>query len=245
MNGQAAGCHHHHHRDDAASSEVSVVARASGQYGCPMHPEVLADGPGACPICGMALEPLAAGADAGEDPELGRMERRFWGSLAFTLPVFAIAMAEMLPGQPLTRLVAADMGPWIQFVLATPVVLWGAAPFFARGWASLVNRHLNMFTLIAAGVGVAYLYSVVAVLAPGAFPPAFRAADGAVPVYFEAAAVIVTLVLLGQVMELRSRAQTGSAIRALLDLAPKIARRLNDQGGSVMWWCLAALSLLR
>jgi len=192
-------------------------------YTCPMHPEVRQVGPGACPICGMALEPELVTAESGPNPELADMWRRFWVALVLAGPVFALDMGGHVLG--LDRLVPPTLSSWVQFVLATPVVLWAGAPFFARGWASLKSRRFNMFTLIAMGVGVAWLYSVVAVLAPGAFPPAFRGMGGAVPVYFEAAAVITVLVLAGQVMELRARAQTSGAIRALMDLAPKTARR--------------------
>ncbi|WP_298367182.1 heavy metal translocating P-type ATPase [uncultured Bradyrhizobium sp.] len=196
-------------------------------YTCPMHPEVRQVGPGSCPICGMALEPEEISLDDGPDPELIDMTRRFWIALALTLPVFALEMGSHLG---LMHLVPQAWSNWISFVLATPVVLWAGAPFFVRGWQSVVTRNLNMFTLIAMGVGVAYLYSVVATLAPQLFPPAFRDMHGAVAVYFEAAAVITVLVLLGQVLELRARAQTTGAIRALLGLAPKAARRVTDHG---------------
>ncbi len=195
---------------------------------CPMHPEVLEDGPGTCPICGMALEASAVTSQEAEDPELQLMSHRFWIALVFTLPVFALAMSEMLPGDPLQRALPSPYRSWLQLVLASPVVLYGGWPFFQRGWSSLVSGHLNMFTLIAMGTGAAYAYSVLATLIPGVFPTAFRNADGSVPVYFEAAAVIVTLVLLGQVLELRARARTGAAIRGLLGLAPTTARRLRD-----------------
>nr|WP_276327679.1 heavy metal translocating P-type ATPase [Bradyrhizobium erythrophlei] len=196
-------------------------------YTCPMHPEVRQVGPGSCPICGMALEPEQISLDDGPDPELIDMVRRFWIALALTLPVFVLEMGSHLG---LMHLVPQTWSNWISFVLATPVVLWAGAPFFVRGWQSVVTRNLNMFTLIAMGVGVAYLYSVVATLAPQLFPPAFRDMHGAVAVYFEAAAVIAVLVLLGQVLELRARAQTSGAIRALLGLAPKTARRITDHG---------------
>ncbi|WP_420969023.1 heavy metal translocating P-type ATPase [Bradyrhizobium sp. B120] len=196
-------------------------------YTCPMHPEVRQVGPGSCPICGMALEPEQISLDDGPDPELIDMVRRFWIALALTLPVFVLEMGNHLG---LMHLVPQTWSNWISFVLATPVVLWAGAPFFVRGWQSVVTRNLNMFTLIAMGVGVAYLYSVVATLAPQLFPPAFRDMHGAVAVYFEAAAVITVLVLLGQVLELRARAQTSGAIRALLGLAPKTARRVTDHG---------------
>ena len=197
-------------------------------YTCPMHPEVVQQGPGACPICGMALEPLMPAAEEEESAEYLDMRRRFLVSLVLTVPVFLIAMGHMLPA--LGHLLSTKTANWIQFILATPVVLWGGWVFFVRGWLSLVSRNLNMFTLIALGTGVAWVYSVVAVLAPDLFPPSFRDASGEVAVYFEAAAVIVTLVLLGQVLELRARSRTGAAIRALLGLAPKTARRLREDG---------------
>ncbi len=196
-------------------------------YTCPMHPEIRQVGPGSCPICGMALEPEQISLDDGPDPELIDMTRRFWIALVLTLPVFVLEMGGHLG---LMNLVSSDWSNWISFVLATPVVLWAGAPFFVRGWQSVVTRNLNMFTLIAMGVGVAYIYSVVATLAPQLFPPTFRDMHGAVAVYFEAAAVITVLVLLGQVLELRARAQTSGAIRALLGLAPKTARRITDNG---------------
>lgn len=199
------------------------------EYTCPMHPEIVQVGPGSCPICGMALEPMLVSLDDGPNHELIDMTRRFWIGLALTVPVFALEMgAHLVPA--LHHLVPPVTSAWIQLALATPVVLWAGWPFFVRGGQSLVTRNLNMFTLIALGTGVAYLYSLVAVLAPGLFPPAFRGADGAVAVYFESAAVITVLVLLGQVLELRAREQTSGAIKALLDLAPKTARRLNEDG---------------
>ncbi len=196
-------------------------------YTCPMHPQIRQVGPGSCPICGMALEPEEVTLDDRPDPELVDMTRRFWIALVLTLPVFAIEMAGHALG---IELVPMGWANWISFVLATPVVLWAGAPFFVRGWQSLVTRNLNMFTLIAMGVGVAYVYSVVGTLAPHLFPPAFRDMHGQVAVYFEAAAVITVLVLLGQVLELRARAQTSGAIRALLGLAPKTARRITEHG---------------
>jgi len=203
------------------------TAPAGTIYTCPMHPEVRQVGPGSCPICGMALEPEQVSLDDAPDPELIDMTRRFWIALVLTLPVFVIEMGGHLG---LMHLVPPGWSNWICFALATPVVLWAGAPFFARGWHSLVTRNLNMFTLIAMGTGVAWVYSVVGTLAPQWFPPAFRDMDGAVAVYFEAAAVITVLVLLGQVLELRARAQTSGAIRALLGLAPKTARRITDHG---------------
>jgi Cu+-exporting ATPase len=195
-------------------------------YTCPMHPEIRQVGPGNCPICGMALEPVLA-AEAGPNPELIDMTRRFWIGLILSVPVVVLEMGEHVLN--LHMLIGQSLSNWIQLVLATPVVLWAGWPFFVRGWRSLVTRHLNMFTLIALGTGVAWVYSVVATVAPQIFPPTFRA-DGAVAVYFEAAAVITVLVLLGQVMELRAREQTSGAIRALLDLAPKTARRIKPDG---------------
>ena len=193
-----------------------------------MHPQIRQVGPGSCPICGMALEPEIAGTEVGPNPELVDMTRRFWIGLVLSLPVVALEMGGHLTN--LHMLLGKNLSNWIQFVLATPVVLWAGWPFFVRGWQSLVTRNLNMFTLIAMGTGVAWLYSVVAVLMPNLFPAAFRDAEGAVAVYFEAAAVITVLVLLGQVLELRAREATSGAIRALLDLAPKTARRVKDDG---------------
>ncbi|MFZ0283980.1 MAG: heavy metal-binding domain-containing protein, partial [Terriglobales bacterium] len=198
------------------------------EYTCPMHPEIVRPGPGNCPICGMALEPRTVAAQEEENPELRDMTRRFWVSVALTAPLLAIAMADMLPGAPVQRALSGGWLPWFELLLASPVVLWGGWPFFQRGWTSVVNRSTNMFTLIAMGTGVAYLYSLVATLAPGVFPEAFRDMNGQPPVYFEAAAAIVTLVLLGQVLELRARSHTGAAIRALLGLTPKTARLVGD-----------------
>ncbi len=209
---------------------TAAVPATRTQYVCPMHPEVVRDGPGTCPICGMALEPRTVAAAEEANPELVLMTRRFWVCLALTLPVFLLAMSDMIPGQPLQHAFSARLLNLAQLALASPVVLWGGWPFFERGWASLLNRHLNMFTLIALGTGTAYVYSLAAVLIPGSFPQSFRAAGGEVPVYFEASAVITTLVLLGQVLELRARAQTSSAIRGLLGLAPKTARVVRDDG---------------
>jgi P-type Cu+ transporter len=197
-------------------------------YTCPMHPEIRQVGPGACPICGMALEPELATPATGPNPELADMTRRFWVGLALTLPLFALEMAGHFAD--LHALIGSQASNWVQLALATPVVLWAGWPFFARGWASLMTRNLNMFTLIALGTGAAWAYSVVATLFPNLFPAAFRTMDGAAPVYFEAAAVITVLVLLGQVLELKARERTGGAIRALLDLAPKRARRINADG---------------
>ncbi|HET8534867.1 MAG TPA: heavy metal translocating P-type ATPase [Sphingomicrobium sp.] len=194
---------------------------------CPMHPEIRRPGPGSCPICGMALEPLEPTAEEQANPELIDMARRFWVSAVLTLPLVILAMGAELFGWKLLPMRATV---WLQLALATPVVLWGGLPFFDRFWASLKTRNLNMFTLIGMGVGVAYSYSLVATVAPHIFPASLRTMDGLVPVYFEAAAVITTLVLLGQVLELRARATTGKAIRALLGLAPKTARRVTDEG---------------
>ncbi|MBV9152373.1 MAG: cadmium-translocating P-type ATPase, partial [Alphaproteobacteria bacterium] len=206
------------------SSPTPFVAGA--KWTCPMHPEIVRDGPGACPVCGMALEPLTPVAgEEPENPELRDMTRRLWVAAALSVPLLAIAMG----GHAIAPLPPRAMG-WVQLALATPAVLWGGWPFFERGWASLKNRSLNMFTLIALGTGVAYLYSVAAAVAPGIFPASFRGPDGDVPLYFEASSVIVALVLLGQVLELRARSQTSSAIRQLLDLAPKQARRIRADG---------------
>jgi Cu+-exporting ATPase len=197
-------------------------------YTCPMHPEIRQLGPGSCPICGMALEPLEVTAGAAPNPELADMTRRLWIGAVLTVPVVALEMGGHLTG--LHMLLGQQMSNFLQFILATPVVLWAGWPFFVRSWQSLVSRNLNMFTLIAMGVGTAWIYSVVATAVPWAFPDTFRAADGAVAVYFEAAAVITVLVLLGQVLELRARARTSGAIRALLDLAPRTARRIREDG---------------
>ncbi len=214
----------------AETAEAHAQVAPSARWTCPMHPEIVRNEPGACPICGMALEPMNAVGDE-RNPELDDMTRRFWVSLALTLPVFGIAMAEMFPGLHGSEHFSPRMLTWLQLVLGTPVVLWGGWPFFVRGWTSLRTRHLNMFTLIAIGTGAAWAYSVAATVAPQIFPASFRGMSGGVAVYFEAAAVIVTLVLLGQVLELRARSQTGAAIRALLGLAPKAARRVNEDGG--------------
>jgi len=209
------------------------VAPAAGKtiYTCPMHPEVQQDHPGNCPKCGMALElkTATAGTDDDENAELRSMTRRLWIGGALALPVFVLAMAHLIPGIGHDSWVMSDTSRWIQFILSTPVVLWAGWPFFKRGWRSLVTWHLNMFTLIAIGVGTAFIYSVVGILAPGIFPPAMRP-HGSVDIYFEAAAVIVVLVLLGQVLELRARSRTGSAIKALLNLAPPVARRVGENG---------------
>ena len=207
---------------------ASMPVAEGTQWTCPMHPEIVRDKPGSCPICGMALEPMTPSLVAGPNPELSDMRRRFWIGLALAIPVVALEMGEHFLN--LHRWISPQLSNWLQLVLATPVVLWAGWPFFARGWQSLKTRHLNMFTLIAMGTGVSWLYSVIATVAPDIFPPAFRAMGGTVAVYFEAASVITVLVLLGQVLELRARESTGGAIRALLDLAPKTARRVREDG---------------
>jgi P-type Cu+ transporter len=215
---------------DGSTLPVSAPkSPAANQYTCPMHPEVLSPKPGACPKCGMALEPIAA-TESTANPELVSMTRRFWVSAALTLPLLAIMVSDILPGRPLQQLLEGPLLGWIELALATPVVLWGGWPFFERGWASIVHRSPNMFTLIAIGSGAAYLYSVAAVVAPDLFPAGFRDPSGSLGLYFEAAAVITVLVLLGQVLELRARSQTGGAIQALLGLAPKTARRISPRG---------------
>lgn len=209
--------------------EPAVVLPATRtQYTCPMHPEIVRDTPGDCPVCGMALEPMTVAVEEASSPELTDMTRRFWIGAALTLPLLVITMGELVPG--IAKLVQGAWNPWVQLVLATPVVLWAGWPFFARGWKSIVTRNLNMFTLIAIGTGTAFLYSLIGILAPGIFPEGFREEAGNVGLYFEAAAVITTLVLLGQVLELRARERTSGALRALLDLAPKTAHRLGEDG---------------
>src|SRR5579883_283593 len=203
------------------------LAATRKEYTCPMHPEMVRDGPGHCPICGMALEPRTVAAEE-DNPELRDMTRRFWVSLALTAPLLGIAMAGMLPGMPVQRFISGGGLAWLELLLASPVVLWGGWPFFQRGWASVVNRSMNLFTLIAMGTGVAYGYSAIATIFPSIFPESFRGMSGNPDVYFEAAAAIVTLVLLGQVLELRARSQTGAAIRSLMDLTPKTARIVRD-----------------
>ena len=217
------------------SKDENVPLAAAGSsnktiYTCPMHPEVVREAPGSCPICGMALEPQTVTLEDEENPELRAMSRRFWVSAVLTVPPLLIGMSEFLPAIELERILSMRAWGWIELILATPVVLWGAWPFFVRAVESIRNRSLNMFTLIGLGVGVAYVFSVVARLMPDLFPSSFREMSGEVPVYFEAAAVITTLVLLGQVLELRARSRTGAAIKALLDLAPKTARRIRDDG---------------
>ncbi len=223
--------HHHAANQDAPSAKAADKPGPQQQaviYTCPMHPQIRQPGPGNCPICGMALEPEVVTGDTGPSPELVDMRRRFWVGLVLTLPVLALEMGGHLTN--LHMLLGAQASNWLQLILATPVVLWAGAPFFERAWQSLVTRHLNMFTLIAMGTGVAWVYSVVATVAPGLFPETFRSGEGAVAIYFEAAAVITVLVLLGQVLELQAREQTGGAIKALLDLAPKTARRVRGDG---------------
>lgn len=226
------GHDHHHHANQNAKRAEATGKQGSQQdgviYTCPMHPQIRQLGPGNCPICSMTLEPEVVTADTGPSAELVDMRRRFWIGLVLTLPVLALEMGGHLTN--LHMLLGPLMSNWIQLVLATPVVLWAGAPFFERAWQSIVNRHLNMFTLIAMGTGVAWVYSVIATVAPGLFPETFRSGEGAVAIYFEAAAVITVLVLLGQVLELQAREQTGGAIRALLDLAPKTARRIRSDG---------------
>ena len=213
----------------ALEPAVPSLAPSRIVYTCPMHPEVERESPGACPKCGMALEPRTVQAEE-DNPELRDMTRRFWIGLTFTAPLFALSMADLLPGHLAHRLLPARVSSWVQFALAAPVVLWAGWPFLQRFWTSVARRSLNMFTLIGLGVGAAFGYSVVATLLPGAFPDSFRMADGSVGTYFEAAAVITVLVLLGQVLELRARSRTGQAIRALLGLAPKTARRVAPSG---------------
>ena len=212
-----------------AARGAPPTAPPGTEWTCPMHPEIVRSGPGPCPICGMALEPKTITLDD-RNPELDDMTRRFWVSVGLTLPVLLIAMGAHLPGNAVHAVVPPIAANWVQLALATPVVLWGGWPFFVRGWQSLVNRSLNMFTLIALGVGVAHLFSIIATVFPAVFPPSFKTEHGQVAVYFEAAAAIATLVLLGQVLELRARSRTGAAVRALLGLAPKTARRISEDG---------------
>ena len=234
-----AAQHPHHgqhaaHEHECHGKRESVAPRppavAAAIWTCPMHAEIRRDAPGACPICGMALEPLAPTAEEGENAELADMTRRFSISVALTLPLLWAMLGEVFPPIDPMRFVPHTVIAWAQLVLATPVVVWGGWPFFVRGWQSVVTRHLNMFTLIALGTGAAWSFSVLATMLPGALPPSFSAESGAPPLYFEAAAVIVTLVLLGQVLELRARARTSGAIRALLQLAPKVAHRIDSTG---------------
>ncbi len=213
-----------------ALEPATVAAPATrAEYTCPMHPQIVRSEPGNCPICGMALEPREITLEEA-NPELADMTRRFWISVALAVPLLALMVSALFGSMPLQHLLPASVWAWIELALATPVVLWCGWPFFVRGWQSLVNRSLNMFTLIALGTGAAFLYSVIATAFPSVFPPSFRDESGQIALYFEPAVVIIALVLLGQVMELRARSQTGSAIRALLGLAPKTARRLNEDG---------------
>ncbi len=213
----------------ALEPDPATMPARRTRWVCPMHSEVVRDEPGACPECGMALEPETITAEE-ENPELADMTRRFWIGLLLTVPVFALAMSEMIPGQPVQHAVAATVLAWIQLTLSTPVIAWAGLPFFQRGWTSIVTRRLNMFTLVAIGTGTAYIYSVVATIAPDLFPASFQTHGGGVALYFESAAVITVLVLLGQVLELRARSRTSSALRALLDLAPPTARVVRDDG---------------
>jgi Cu+-exporting ATPase len=225
-------CGHGDSKPTIQPVEVIHTEPTPATYTCPMHPEIVRNEPGNCPICGMTLEPRNVVAEA-ENPELAEMSRRFWVSGALTIPVFMLGMSDVVAPHTIMRLMSMHAMQWVELALATPVVLWGGWPFFVRGWQSVVYRSLNMFTLIAIGTGVAYLFSLAATIAPGVFPPSFRGMSGEVPVYFEAATVITALVLLGQVLELRARSRTGSAIRALLDLAPKQARLIRPDGSEV------------
>ncbi len=219
--------------EDYLGPRKAAPVMEGAEYTCPMHPEVRQRGPGSCPICGMALEPAAPSLEEEDNPELADMQRRFRVAAALSVPILVSAMSPHLPGRPLERLVSSEFRTWLELVLATPVVLWAGRPFFARAWHSIRHRSLNMFTLIGLGVAVAYGFSLVAALVPQIFPPSFRDAHGQVAVYFESAAIIVTLVLLGQVLELKARARTGAAIRALLGLAPKTARLIQEDGVEV------------
>jgi P-type Cu+ transporter len=213
----------------ALEPDVPAIATRT-EYTCPMHPQIIRTEPGSCPICGMALEPRTAVVDEPENPELISMTRRFWVAVALAIPVVALGMSDLIPGQPVQHLLSMRAIGWIQLALATPVVLWCGWPFFERFWLSLANRSLNMFTLIGLGTGTAFLYSAIAVLAPSIFPASFRSADGSMPVYFEAAAAITALVLLGQVLELRARSRTSTAIRSLLRHSPRTARLIRHDG---------------
>ena len=210
--------------------EGDEIAQRS-EWTCPMHPEVVQDEPGTCPICGMALEPGQVALDEEDNPELRDMSRRFWLATICTVPLAFVAMGDLLPGAPVSQLLSATVRIYLELALATPVCLWAAWPFYVRGVQSVRTMNLNMFTLIGLGVSVAYGYSVIAALLPGLFPASFRDAHGEVGVYFEAAGVIVTLILLGQVLELRARSSTNAAIRQLLGLAAKSARRIRVGGG--------------
>src|SRR5579859_4752404 len=228
----SAGCRSKFAADPGKYLNAAVAEPATPAgtiYTCPMHPQIRQIGPGSCPICGMVLEPVTAGTETGPSAELVDMTRRFWIGGAVALPVMLLEMGAHFPGLALHRYVSPQVSVWLQFLLATPVVVWAGWPLLVRGWASVRNRSLNMFSLIALGVGAAYAYSLAATFAPGLFPVSLQQ-DGIVAVYYEAAAVITVLVLLGQVLELRAREKTGSAIRALLNLAPKTARRIRDDG---------------
>ena len=225
-----AGPHEPPGRQPLAALPGSTALGPGVIYTCPMHPQIRQIGPGNCPICGMTLEPETVTAQAQPNAELADMTRRFWIGLVLTAPVFALEMGGHVSPLGLDHVISPSVSNWVQFALSTPVVLWAGWPFFQRAWVSVTHRSLNMFSLIALGTGTAYLYSVLATFAPGLFPAGFREMGGSVAVYFEAAAVITVLVLLGQVLELRAREQTGGAIRALLKLAPKTARRLGDGG---------------
>ena len=216
----------------ALERTVPIVPSARIEYTCPMHPKVAVREPGSCPFCGMALEPRTVMVDRGENPELVSMTRRFWASLALAIPLFLLGMSDLVPSPAIERFLSMRATGWIELLLATPVVAWGGKPFFERGWASLLNRSLNMFTLIALGTGTAYAYSVIAVLFPGIFPSSFRA-NGEVPLYFEAASAITVLVLLGQVLELSARRRTSQAIRSLLELSPRTARLVRPDGTEI------------
>ena len=220
----------HEQAADSGKPEVHTTKKEGVLYTCPMHPEVKQNGPGSCPKCGMALEPAGEAEEDEENQELADMRRRFWVCLVLTLPVFIMAMGDLIPGSPLARIASKNVLVWIELLLATPVVFWGGWPFLVRGWQSVVSWNLNMFTLIGLGVSVAYIYSLIAAIFPEIFPASFKGEDGTVAVYFEAAAVITTLILLGQVLELKARGKTNSAIKALLGLAPKTARIIIDDG---------------
>ena len=225
-----AQAHHHAGMERAVPAATPPASGTAAEWTCPMHPEIVRSGPGTCPKCGMALELRVATEDEGSNPELVDMTRRFWIGVALTLPLLAMMVSDLLPSMPLHRLVGGQALNWIELVIATPAVLWCGWPFFVRMWESFVHKSLNMFSLIGIGTGAAYGYSIVATVLPGIFPASFRGPGGALPVYYEAAAVITVLVLLGQVLELKARGRTSAAIRALLSLAPKTARRLNADG---------------
>jgi Cu+-exporting ATPase len=228
-------CHHDNQQNeptDAESREFDTVpdGYTGTVYTCPMHPQVRSTDPESCPICGMGLEPETISLEDDDQSELRDMRRRFLVAAVLSVPVLILAMGKYVPGVDMEALVPHRIGIWLELIFATPVVLWSGWPFFVRGWRSVVSRNLNMFTLISLGVGVAYVYSIIATMFPEIFPDSFRGNRGAVGVYFEAAAVIVTLILLGQVMELKARSSTNAAIKALLGLAPKTARRVNSDG---------------